>query len=268
MQSFKIIQPSPILRRYIRYYWILQSDMADVVTERTFPLGCIQIFFHKRKQLFSQTHHKMQPRYFICGQENRYTDICTNGDIEMLVVVFQPHAAKLFFRKPLSLFQGENIAIEDMEDRELTELVHKIADTESHICCIELIEQFLLYRIVIGSDYNIDRLSVIIQHINLNPCLDVCKLANTACLSTKQFTRIFTEYIGTSPKEFLRIIRIQRTLFMLQRNPPYNFAQVAYSCGFADQSHMIREFKLFTGYTPLEYLSAYTPLSDYFSNPL
>ncbi len=58
----------------------------------------------------------MQPRYFICGQENRYTDICTNGDIEMLVVVFQPHAAKLFFRKPLSLFQGENIAIEDMEE--------------------------------------------------------------------------------------------------------------------------------------------------------
>ena len=215
MQSFKIIQPLPILRRYIRHYWILQSDRANVVTERTFPLGCIQIFFHKKKRLFSQTHHKMQPRYFVCGQEKGYTDICANGDIEMLVVVFQPYATKLFFRQPLSLFQGENIAIEDVEDRELTELAHK---------------------------------------------------ANTACLSTKQFTRIFTEYIGTSPKEFLRIIRVQRALFLLQQNPQCNFAQVAYSCGFSDQSHMIREFKLFTGYTPLEYLSVYTPISDYFSN--
>lgn len=254
------------MRHYIRYYWILQSDMADDVTERTFPLGCIQLFFHKRKQLFSQTYHKMQPQYFICGQENRYTDICANGNIEMLVVVFQPYAAKLFFRQPLSIFQGENIAIEDVEDRELTKLVHKIADTESHLRCINLIEQFLLHRLVICSEYNynIDRLSAVIQNINLNPYLDVCKLANTACLSTKQFTRIFTEYIGTSPKEFLRIIRIQRTLFLLQRNLPYNFAQMAYSCGFADQSHMIREFKLFTGYTSLEYL----PLSDYFSNQL
>jgi len=52
MQSFKIIQPLPILRRYIRHYWILQSDRANVVTERTFPLGCIQIFFHKKKLNF------------------------------------------------------------------------------------------------------------------------------------------------------------------------------------------------------------------------
>ena len=239
-----------MLRHYIRHYWILQSDRANVVTERTFPLGCIQIFFHKKKRLFSQTHHKMQPRYFVCGQEK----------------VFQPYAAKLFFRQPLSLFQGENIAIEDVEDRELTELAHKVADTENNIRCINLIEQFLLHRLIVCSDYNIDRLSVVIQDINLNPYLDVCKLANTACLSTKQFTRIFTEYIGTSPKEFLRIIRVQRALFLLQQNPQCNFAQVAYSCGFSDQSHMIREFKLFTGYTPLEYLSVYTPISDYFSN--
>lgn len=266
MQSFKIIQPLPILRRYIRHYWILQSDRANVVTERTFPLGCIQIFFHKKKRLFSQTHHKMQPQYLVCGQEKGYTDICANGDIEMLVVVFQPYAAKLFFRQPLSIFQGENIAIEDVEDRELTELAYKVADTENYIRCINLIEQFLLHRLIVCSDYNIDRLSVVIQDINLNPYLDVCKLADTACLSTKQFTRIFTEYIGTSPKEFLRIIRVQRTLFLLQQNPQCNFAQVAYSCGFSDQSHMIREFKLFTGYTPLEYLSVYTPISDYFSN--
>ena len=61
-----------MLRHYIRHYWILQSDRANVVTERTFPLGCIQIFFHKKKRLFSQTHHKMQPRYFVCGQEKGY----------------------------------------------------------------------------------------------------------------------------------------------------------------------------------------------------
>ena len=38
-----------MLRHYIRHYWILQSDRANVVTERTFPLGCIQIFFHKNR---------------------------------------------------------------------------------------------------------------------------------------------------------------------------------------------------------------------------
>ena len=160
-----------MLRHYIRHYWILQSDRANVVTERTFPLGCIQIFFHKKKRLFSQTHHKMQPQYFVCGQEKGYTDICANEDIEMLVVVFQPYAAKLFFQQPLSLFQGENIAIEDIEDRELTELAYKIADTENYIHCINLIEQFLLHRLIVCSDYNIDRLSVVIKTLTLTHTL-------------------------------------------------------------------------------------------------
>lgn len=38
-----------MLRHYIRHYWILQSDRANVVTERTFPLGCIQIFLVKNR---------------------------------------------------------------------------------------------------------------------------------------------------------------------------------------------------------------------------
>jgi len=33
-----------------------------------------------------------------------------------------------------------------------------------------------------------------------------------------------------------------------------------------DQSHMIKEFKLFSGYTPAEYLSVCAPYSDYFSD--
>ena len=37
--------------------------------------------------------------------------------------------------------------------------------------------------------------------------------------------------------------------------------------GFADQSHMIKEFRQFTGYTPAQYLAACAPVSDYFSQP-
>ena len=91
-------------------------------------------------------------------------------------------------------------------------------------------------------------------------------LADISCLSEKQFNRIFSEYIGIAPKDFLRIIRLQRTLSVLQHNPGISFAQLSYECGFTDQSHMIKEFKLFSGYTPKEYLNRYAPISDYFSS--
>ena len=62
-----------------------------------------------------------------------------------------------------------------------------------------------------------------------------------------------------------RIIRIQRALSIMQDSPRINFAQLAYDCGYTDQSHMIKEFKQHSGNTPKEFLSLYNPFSDYFS---
>lgn len=266
MQSFRIIQPSPILKPYIRYYWILQDDSAESVSERTLPTGCIQMVFHKGKQLLSLRENKLQPRHFICGQELGYSDIQSTGSIEMIVVVFQPYTAKAFFRTPVHLFRGENVALDDVEDKELSTLSQRINDTENNDICIRLIEQFLYHRLLALPEYNLNRLSSVLHEINHEAQADIAQLADTACLSTKQFTRIFVEHVGTSPKEFLRIVRLHRALFIMQQHPQTSFAQVAYSCGFSDQSHMIKEFKLFSGYTPMEYLAVCAPYSDYFSN--
>lgn len=266
MQSFKIIPPSPALKPYIRYYWILQDDSVAPVSERTLPTGCIQMVFHRGKQLLSLKEKKLQPQYFICGQEMGYTDVQSTGDIDMIVVVFQPYTAKVFFQTPISLFHGGKIATEDVEDKELAVLSTKIADTENNDTCIRLIEQFLYRRLVDLPEHNVKRLSSVIHQINTQPQADIAQLADTACLSSKQFSRIFVEYVGASPKEFIRIVRLHRALFMMQQHPQIGFAQIAYSCGFSDQSHMIKEFKLFSGYTPAEYLTVCAPYSDYFSS--
>jgi len=266
MQSFRIIQPSPVLKPYIRYYWILQDNSVDSVSERTLPTGCIQMIFHKGKQLLSLKEKELQPQYFICGQEMGYTDVQSTGNIEMIVVVFQPYTAKIFLRTPIHLFREANVAIENIEDQELSILSKRITDTENNNTCIQLIEQFLYHRLFALPEYNIKRLSSVLWEINNRPQVNIAQLADTACLSAKQFSRIFVEHVGASPKDFLRIIRLQRALFLMQQNPQTSFAQVAYSCGFADQSHMIKEFKFFSGYTPMEYLAICTPFSDYFSN--
>lgn len=266
MQSFRIIPPSPALQPYIRYYWILQDDSTATVSERTLPTGCIQLVFHKGKRLLCLTTQELQPQYFICGQEMSYTDVQSTGDINMIVVVFQPYTAKIFLQTPIHLFRRGGIAIEDVEDKDLAILSTKIADTENHDACILLIEQFLYHRLVELPEHNVKRLSSVIHLINTQPQADIAQLAGTACLSPKQFSRIFVEYVGASPKEFIRIVRLQRALFTMQQHPQIGFAQIAYSSGFSDQSHMIKEFKFFSGYTPAEYLTVCAPFSDYFSS--
>ena len=50
MQSFQLIKPCFALAPYIRHYWILQDDSIAPVSERTLPIGCMQLVFHKGKQ--------------------------------------------------------------------------------------------------------------------------------------------------------------------------------------------------------------------------
>lgn len=50
MQTFRIVKPAPALAPYIRYYWILRDDAFTPVSERTLPVGCMQLVFHKDRK--------------------------------------------------------------------------------------------------------------------------------------------------------------------------------------------------------------------------
>lgn len=266
MQTFRIIKPSAPLAPYVRYYWILQDDALTPITERTIPAGCIQWVFHKGKQLLSSTRSLLQPSAFVCGQTMHFSDVVSTGKIEMITVVFQPYASQTFLPVPSHKFYDQTVALEDTEDTELSSLSRQVGDTPDNQACLRLIEQFLLKRLTTTCGYNTERMMAVVQRIHIEPQISVPELAETACLSTKQLTRIFTEHIGAAPKEFLRIVRMQRALYLLQLNQALPLAQVAYTCGFSDQSHMIKEFKLFSGYTPTGYLAVCAPYSDYFSS--
>ena len=265
METFSLIKPSPALAPFIKYYWILRIDITAPVTERTIPVGCVHLTFHRGNQLYSPTVRQLQPHAFVCGQSNAYTDVISTGNIDMISVVFQPYAPRLFFRMPVKEVYGMNISVADLGDPLLSDLEKQITDTPDDARCIHLIENFLLKRLHSFSEYNIQRINATIREVNLQPQPTIHELAQTACLSDKQFNRIFTEYVGTTPKEFIRIIRLQRALYILQTQPHTSFTQLAYECGFYDQSHLIKEFKAFSGYTPGEYLAICNPYSDYFS---
>ena len=207
---------------------------------------------------------RLQPSSFISGQAFGYSDVESTGMLEMIVVVFQPFAAKAFLHMPVSEFRGMNVNTEETGDPLLVDLGRRIADMPDRVACIRLIEEFLLSRLYAFPEYNLKRVSTVLEAVNLHPHIRTAQLADVACLSNKQFGRVFAEYVGATPKEFLRIVRIQRALYTLQCQPGISFAQLAYECGFFDQSHMIKEFKFFSGYTPAEYLAVCAPYSDYF----
>ena len=269
-ENFKFYKPCKLLQPYVRYYWVFKSNQP--LNTLTFPIGCPQIIFHRQTPLYIPELGTAQSKFTISGQVNYPSHLYANGNVEMIVVVFQPYALRAFLNLPISLLHNQEVSGYDLENKPLKQLAAQIFDCENTGLCISLIEQWLLSRIadVLTSKtaYNLKRISATIQQLFAMPAISVTELASTACLSKKQFERLFNELVGANPKEYARIVRFQKSLKLLQHDSEdANLAQLAYQCGYADQSHFIREFKQFSGYTPLSLLNAYKPYSDLFSNP-
>lgn len=265
MQDFSFYDPSPLLRPYVKYYWILKDNgKKGSIAQRVIPTGCLQLIFHRKERLFSSGEKVLQPRAFLGGQMIGYDDLVFTGTIDMVVVVFNPQGAGPFFPVPLSELSGKTVPIAEIS-QEMALLENRVLDVREDLEAIRLIESFLLKTLVSSQNYHTARVTATIHAINLNPHLTLDELSEMACLSPKQYGRVFTGQTGFKPKEFARIVRLQRALYLLQQYPHITLSRLTYECGFYDQAHMVREFKAISGYTPKEYLSVCEPYSDYFS---
>lgn len=265
MEEFSIVQPATMLAPYVKHYWLLKTVGDSAALTRTVPTGMVSLIFHRANRLFSIHENIFQPRSFLSGQEKTFADLKYDGQINMISVVFRPAGVRAFFSLPAIKYAGMRLSASDIEDKELQVLENSLAGTEDDNMCILLIEQFLLKRLTQLAEHNLKRIETTIRLINSGQN-DIARLADAACLSTKQFNRVFSEHIGANPKEFTRTIRFQRALHLLETHPQLSLTALAYECGYFDQSHMIKEFKTLSGYTPGEYLAVCLPHSDYFNS--
>ncbi len=269
-EEFYFHQPCDLLRPYVRYYWVFKSD--KLLNTYTFPMGCPQIIFHRQAPLYIPELGVTQNKLTISGQVNFSSHLCNDCNTEMVVVVFYPHTMNMFLNTPTSFFYNQEVSGYDIEDKNLNELAARVFDCEDNNTCVNLIEEWLLVRIAgkkYDADYRIKRICTAIKQICTVPQSSVMELSSFCCLSKKQFEREFNSLVGMNPKEYIRIVRFQRALAQIQQQSGnINQAQIAYISGYADQSHLIREFKKLCGYTLNSLLEISEPYSDLFTNPV
>jgi AraC family transcriptional regulator of arabinose operon len=96
-----------------------------------------------------------------------------------------------------------------------------------------------------------------IQHIlhwlngRLADPLDVASLASAVALSPSRFAHLFREQIGTSPMQYLDLLRMQRSKQLLERTTN-SIAQIADEVGL-DAVYFSLRFKQHTGLSPRAY---------------
>jgi AraC family transcriptional regulator len=84
---------------------------------------------------------------------------------------------------------------------------------------------------------------------NLNRALTLEEIAKECRLSVSYFSRAFCRTVGVAPYKWLSSLRIGLAKDLL-RHEETSLADVALTCGFADQSHFTRAFRRNAGMSP------------------
>ena len=257
--KYNTYAPSNLLSPYVKFYWTLEGLDASMNTprERIIPDGSIELMFH-RGDLFQKYIRDdqvvTQPRSFLHGQITRFIDVRPTGKIEIFSIRFQPHGLYPFLNYYISELTGITISTNELWGLEGQLLEERIMEAGSATLRIQVIEEFLLQRLKLLKRPQNDIMHCIRLINHSNGSIPIEKLAYEVNTGRRELERKFLEQVGISPKLLARITRFQKVLNKIETEH-INSTAAAYEGGFYDQSHFIRDFKEFTGYSPNIYFA-------------
>ena len=266
--DFRIKKPSTSLAPFVKLYWMVENTNRDnsYHTQRIVPTGLADISFYEGIRPSTSDERKSISGFsVVSGQCKNYYDITLSGELTVFSVYFFPHTLSLFIDIPLNEINNYSIPLKDLIP-DAGRLEEDISAANSFKEKVKIIETFLLNRLTQHkNNLQIRRISHAINMINHSKGnLSIDLMASETCLSRKQFERIFKQHVGNSPKQFLKTIRFQNAINIREETKSTSLTELAFECGYYDQSHMISDFIKFSGKTPREYFKEAQAISDYF----
>ena len=103
-----------------------------------------------------------------------------------------------------------------------------------------------------------------LEALTTNPSqLTLKELSEQIGYSQKHVIHLFKERVGVTPKQFMQIMRFQKTIHAMEQSTVVDWSEIALQNGFYDQAHFINEFGNFSGFTPVEYMKRKSDLLNY-----
>lgn len=190
------------------------------------------------------------PPSTVVGPQPERVNIKLGHHHMVIKVGFKPGGLHRLLGIPMT----ELLRVEAFDARELLGPAVDLLNQQLSSCTdikvmISLIESFLLKKIKRREDHQqMDHAFDIILRSGGLTSIDL--MASEACLSLRQFERKFKQQIGLSPKFYSRMVRFAKAWNLKESDPALPWIKIAYECGYADQMHLVKDFREFAGVNP------------------
>jgi len=253
------ILPSKELLPFIKHYLFLESEGTSIKKLRLFSDGNTGVVFSFKSSLISDAKNDGSlncfPNSFVYGQITEFKDLYLVSEASLIIVVFQPSGINLLMGIPADELRDNIIRTEELFGWQGVKLQEKLSEQANFKERLKLLNTFFTELIAKKSFTNQTLIQASLNFIIKNRgVISINQLVKYTGYTERHIERKFSEAIGLNPKKFSSIIKLHSFLGYLKENPK-NFTVIAYEAGYSDQSHLIKEFKKYTGMTPTEYVN-------------
>jgi AraC-like DNA-binding protein len=251
-------RPGPPLDRFVEQLWYWEGVPLAHDKDRLLPNGsCALIInlFEDENRCYGGPGDDLVERLpgaVLCGPYSRYFVIDTREQRANIGVGFRPGGTWPFFDPAGDELQNQHVGLRDLWGPAGDTLRERILAVPTPRAKLLLLEAELLQRAIrplqrrAEVDFAIDRLTQAPHEYS------IAMLSEHIGLSARRFTRLFSLQVGLTPKIYARVQRFQRVLDCMQESAAREWTEVAQNCGYFDQSHLIRECRAMSGFTPTE----------------
>jgi AraC-like DNA-binding protein len=255
--KYNQIQPPGYLKGYVQHFWTLESSCDDVIPKTFGPVadGCPGFIFRESESgAFYDVDKGSLPALFLYGQTIKPREINSKGAFKTIGASFYPNALKSIFGFNADELTDGCIDLNAMAEEQGVYLVENLLNTPSTQRQIEILSSYFFVQIQKNKVSTDKVMQYIISEIIASKGNIALKtLQEKSQLSERSFERRFKQCVGITPKLFSRICRFQASMHQLRTNQYLKLSDIAFENGYADQSHFIRAFQEFAGYSPNQF---------------
>jgi len=251
--------PDNPLSQYVQYIVIVKGTFLMSKTKLLPKVTNMLVFNLSRRDNYSvkaatEESTEITFKSWIAGIQHNYLLLQSGMEADLVLVAFRPGGCYALFGIPASEFTNQYIETGLIKSKIAEEILEKLYKSDCNAEKVRIIKEILL-RNLFFDDYPIHvQMNRLLYDGFCNGELPISELMKKAGYAPRHVIAQFKEYAGTSPKKYYRLNRFRRLVEALNNEKQPVWKDIGCQYGYYDQSHLIREFKEFSGLTPGQYL--------------
>ncbi len=249
------LAPPPELAPLIQHLWYVQWDVrhASPATAETLPHpNCYLIFEHNLERPIDDPG--VHERAEIAGVCTSKFSRSMEGYGRVFGIKFQPGGLRPFLQTSVSRLTDRVVPGAEIFGPGILALATQLRALDSAEAMAKATAGFFLERLPKADSDTVTATTLVNMILHDATILRVEEVSRRSGLSVRSLQRLFREYVGVPPKWVIRRFRLHELLERLNSGEAIDGVQLALDLGYADQAHLINDFRKLAGYAPTEYL--------------